>query len=63
MEYPNGRTAELVRTSLRSQRMGLPEFRPGPMLGEHSREILAELGYGQEEIQAMLASGAVKQHD
>ncbi|MBM6871378.1 CoA transferase [Pseudoflavonifractor phocaeensis] len=62
MEYPNGKSSMLVRSCLRSQEMGLPEFRPGPMLGEHSVEILKELGYGEEQIRTMLDSGAVKQH-
>jgi alpha-methylacyl-CoA racemase len=31
---------------------------PGPALGEHTREVLAGLGYGDEEIAAMLESGA-----
>jgi alpha-methylacyl-CoA racemase len=31
---------------------------PGPALGEHTREVLADLGYDDEEIAAMLASGA-----
>jgi crotonobetainyl-CoA:carnitine CoA-transferase CaiB-like acyl-CoA transferase len=31
---------------------------PGPGLGEHTREVLAGLGYGPEEIAAMLESGA-----
>jgi crotonobetainyl-CoA:carnitine CoA-transferase CaiB-like acyl-CoA transferase len=31
--------------------------RPAPRLGEHSREVLAEAGYGQEQIDAMLARG------
>ncbi len=63
MEYPNGKSAELVRSCLRSDRMGLPEFRPAPMLGEHTKAVLKELGYGPAEIEAMLASGAVRQHD
>lgn len=62
MEYPNGKSAVLVRSCLRSHEMGLPEFHPGPMLGEHSVEILKELGYNEEQIYAMLDSGAVKQH-
>jgi len=31
---------------------------PGPALGEHTREVLASLGYGADEIEAMLESGA-----
>jgi len=34
-----------------------------PRLGEHSVEILAEAGYGEESIHAMLAAGATHQHD
>jgi alpha-methylacyl-CoA racemase len=31
---------------------------PGPALGEHTTEVLAALGYGDEEITALLQSGA-----
>jgi alpha-methylacyl-CoA racemase len=31
---------------------------PGPALGEHTREVLASLGYSDEEIAALLESGA-----
>ncbi len=34
---------------------------PGPKLGEHSREILAELGYSQESIEAKIAANVVGQ--
>jgi crotonobetainyl-CoA:carnitine CoA-transferase CaiB-like acyl-CoA transferase len=42
----------------------LDGHRPGnrmnpPMRGEHSREVLAALGYGAEEIEALFASQAV----
>jgi crotonobetainyl-CoA:carnitine CoA-transferase CaiB-like acyl-CoA transferase len=32
--------------------------RPAPMLGEHSREILGQAGYTDEQINAMFSSGA-----
>ena len=33
--------------------------RPTPLLGEHSADVLAEAGAGADEIEALLASGAV----
>ena len=32
--------------------------RPAPLLGQHTREVLAEFGFSSDEIEAMLASGA-----
>ncbi len=38
----------------------LPEIRrPGPDKGEHTCEVLIEVGYTLEEIEALVASGAV----
>jgi len=34
--------------------------RPAPMLGEHSREVLAEAGYSDAEIDAFVADGVVE---
>ncbi|MCE7029612.1 CaiB/BaiF CoA transferase family protein [Jiella avicenniae] len=34
--------------------------RPAPLLGEHSREILAENGFSEEQIAQMVSSGAVR---
>lgn len=31
---------------------------PAPALGQHTREVLAELGYGEAQIEAMLQAGA-----
>jgi len=31
---------------------------PAPTLGQHTREVLAELGYGEAEVAAMIAEGA-----
>lgn len=33
--------------------------RPAPQVGEHSGEILAELGYGPAEVEGLVAAGAV----
>ena len=35
--------------------------RPAPLVGQHSREILGEFGFGEPEIQGFIGSGAVAQ--
>ena len=34
--------------------------RPAPLLGEHSREVLREHGYGEAQIDALIADGVVR---
>jgi crotonobetainyl-CoA:carnitine CoA-transferase CaiB-like acyl-CoA transferase len=36
-----------------------PPFQPAPRPGQDTEAILAELGYGTDEIDALVASGAV----
>ena len=38
----------------------LPPLRPPPLLGQHSRELLRELGYRDDEIETMIAEGATE---
>ena len=42
-----------------SRTPGDPNRRPGPALGEHTDEVLRDLGYAGEEITRLMASGAV----
>jgi crotonobetainyl-CoA:carnitine CoA-transferase CaiB-like acyl-CoA transferase len=46
-----GRHARFARTERRDTLVA-------PSLGEHTREVLAEAGFGEEEVEALLASGA-----
>ena len=61
--YPNGHKTTLIRPAMTSAKMGVPEFKPGPMTGEHTEQILSELGYSAEQIAALEASGAAMQID
>ena len=36
----------------------LPEYKRGPYCGEHTEEILAALGYTEEQVKAMMEAGA-----
>ena len=61
--YPNGHETVLIRPSMTSERMGIPAFIPGPMVGEDTDDVLAELGYSEEQISALEATGAAWQID
>lgn len=63
MKYKNGREVRLIRDAICSDNVGLPEYNPGPMLGEHTVAIMKDLGYSDEAIGSMLEQGIVKQHE
>jgi cinnamoyl-CoA:phenyllactate CoA-transferase len=57
MDYPTGNTRTLVRPPFQLASQSLQPYQRGPYLGEHSEEILEELGYAQDQIDAMHADG------
>jgi crotonobetainyl-CoA:carnitine CoA-transferase CaiB-like acyl-CoA transferase len=53
------RPVKLLGTPVKMSRTPGDPLSPGPALGEHTAEVLAELGYGPEDIAALEESGAV----
>ncbi|MBV6306605.1 CoA transferase [Candidimonas humi] len=56
----DGQPLNMVAQPLRFDGQRNAVSRPPPRLGEHSREVLEGLGYGAEEIDALLQAGAVR---
>ena len=56
MAYPTGNTRSLVRQPVFIGKE-LPDYAMAPLLGQHSEEILRELGYSEEALAAMHAAG------
>lgn len=53
MNYDNGNTRTLVRLPVMFEEQGLSDYNRGPLLGEHSFDVLKEIGYSEEQIKAM----------
>jgi formyl-CoA transferase len=56
-EHPSLGLVRAVGLPLRVGRFA-PAYRPGPRFGEGQHEVLAEVGYSPDEIDALAASGA-----
>jgi len=57
--HPVAGTARLVASPMRFRQAPLSHDRAPPLLGQHSREILAELGIGEAEIRQLEADGVI----
>ena len=61
--YPDvpgvGRDVRIVRTGIKLDGQAPSVSNPPPQLGEHTDRLLAELGYGDQDIQALRQEGAV----
>jgi len=58
--YANGNEGVLVNGPVKFKTMGIKEYTPAPRIGEHTEEVLKELGYTDDEIMAMANSQAIK---
>ncbi len=60
IEHPRLGKMRVARNPILLDHDGPDITRPCPMLGQHSEEILRELGYAQGAIEALVASGVTK---
>ena len=58
VEHPKLGTVRQVASPLRLSSVPTPRMQRGPLLGEHTEELLAELGYEPERIQSLRDAGA-----
>jgi crotonobetainyl-CoA:carnitine CoA-transferase CaiB-like acyl-CoA transferase len=56
-EHPSEGRIRMVRPPVRFGDAGCALRHPAPRLGEHSREILCEAGFGEREVDELIASG------
>ena len=57
VKFPNGEERAMVRTPVMFAETELPPYERGHFFGEDTREVLASLGYTNEQIAAMFAAG------
>jgi crotonobetainyl-CoA:carnitine CoA-transferase CaiB-like acyl-CoA transferase len=60
IEHPRLGTMKAARNPVVLDHDGPEMARPAPLLGEHSADILRELGYAASEIDALISSGVTR---
>ncbi len=61
MKYDNGNERILATLPVKFEEMGRPEYNRGPYIGEHTAEVLKELGYSDADVKSMLEGKAAFQ--
>lgn len=59
-EHQNGKKAIFPCSPLRSEEVGPLGHNQGPLLGEHTQELLQELGYTEDQIQELQNAKTIK---
>lgn len=59
MECPNGETVTMPASPIRMESLGTITTKPADKVGTHTAQVLKDLGYTPDEIDAMDASGAI----
>jgi crotonobetainyl-CoA:carnitine CoA-transferase CaiB-like acyl-CoA transferase len=58
LEHPRAGRTRALGLPVKLSRTPGKVSRPAPLMGEHTREVLAEFGFSKEEIEALVRSGA-----
>lgn len=60
IEHPERGDYRTVRIPMRIRDADIGPRGPAPRIGEHTRDVLADAGYSSDEIDALIASGAIR---